>query len=133
MDYSILVQKTLRLGRVRLFFAGVFLNFVELVVKLAADLGEHNFGFESSAIAALTNDAFDVASDDKHSTSAARGHAAVNGGTFDGNADDGRLENGILFSVDSADTVLAYRTVRVNGLAQVVANSRIVTVRQTRR
>ena len=73
-------------------------------------------------ISAFGIDFFDTAVDKKHGANAAGGHAAVDGGVFDGNTQKGGLADGVLFGVDGADTVIGGVTIFMDGLFHLVTN-----------
>lgn len=79
----------------------------------------------------FADDPFDTNTNDKHGTDSARGHATVKSGIFDGNADAGGLDDGILFGMDGANTVLGDVTIFISSYLNLMTD--VITVRQARR
>ena len=65
---------------------------------------------------------FDAAVDDEHGTSAAGGHAAVQGGAVEGYATSCGLANGVLLGMDSTDTMGGDTSVGFDGATEEVSH-----------
>ena len=95
----------------------------ELDVCRCQDLGRVSTG----VVAAARHDSRDAAGGNEHGTDSARFHRAIDRGSFERKAVAGGLNNGVLFGMHGADTVLAHRPVVIHNLLQVVA--RLIAVR----
>lgn len=122
-------------GPLNLFVVGtlirVFLYLIVLVFERDAGLPKHLLGLGSGMIPAFADDANNAAIDDEHGADTARSHAAVEGGSVDGNAELRSLADGILFGMHGPDAMVGYAAVLMDHLLHVVAD--IVAVLEARR
>ena len=98
--------------------------------QLDTGLSEEFLALGAGMVFALADDPFDAAVDDEHGAGAARGHAAVERSAVEGYAAAGGLADGVLLSVDGADTVGGDVAVGIDGLAEEVTH--LVAMRQSR-
>ena len=99
---------------------GVFLDFVVKEFYLHAGLAEELFALGPAVVFAFADYAGDAAVDDEHGAGAAGGHTAVEGGAVEGDAATGGLADGVLLSMDGADTVGGDAPVGLDGFAEEV-------------
>jgi len=105
----------------------IFLDLVEFVGDVDTCFCEHLFRLSAGMIFSFADNSFNTAGNDEHGAGTTRCHTTVEGGTFDGDTDLGRLENGILFGMNGADTVIGYGAVFMSNCDHEMAN--IITVR----
>jgi hypothetical protein len=101
----------------------IFILLSLFVFELDRDPGQAKelFRFLSGMVAALADDPYDSAIDQKHRTGATRCHPTVEGGSFDGDSSFCRLADRVLFGMNGPNTVLRQVTVFVDQFLELVA------------
>ena len=100
----------------------VLLDFVVEEFQLDACLAEEFFALGAGVVFAFAHYALDAAVDDEHGAGAAGGHAAVEGGTVEGDAAASGLADGVLFGMDGADAMGGDAAVGFDGFAEEVSH-----------
>jgi hypothetical protein len=105
----------------RLLFA-IFYDFIIHYLKLDACLLKHLNSVRVRVIPLFTDDPFDASVDNHHGACSARRHLAKERGAFKRNSEPGSLKNCVLLSMQSTHAVLAYFSVTVGYLANVMSH-----------